>query len=403
MPASDSRKLERTKTPGVYRRGDTYIARWKHRGQSHKRMFRTYAEAREFKRTLHGAGTQPTTRETVADYFEKWIGSYRGRTARGLEETTRAEYRRSFDLHVLPFPIARERLRDVTSRDVADWFTDLERAGVKPPSVRKAKAAISAMLATAAQAGDIGANPAARVRYVPQPPLRLEGGEDLVHVLDAQRAPLALHGLDLLFFELLAQSGCRVGELLGLTWGRVHLGDDPQLLISEQVYRGRRKRLKTAGSERTIPLSPGMAQALTSRKGAADAPVFPSAVGTPMGYSNLYNRVLQPALRACGLDGQGVAFHAFRKACGSVLLLRAGKDPRQVQRWLGHSQLTTTMNVYVHELYDGLGGADELEAAWGHPGATLGPPNVHEQPEVETPETASESGIGEQSETAGSP
>jgi integrase len=38
-----------------------------------------------------------------------------------------------------------------------------------------------------------------------------------------------------LFFELLAQSGCRVGELLGLTWARVHLGDDPHLYIAEQV------------------------------------------------------------------------------------------------------------------------------------------------------------------------
>jgi hypothetical protein len=74
-------------------------------------------------------------------------------------------------------------------------------------------------------------------------------------------------------------------------------------------------------------------------------------------------------------DYHAVAFHAFRKACGSMLLLRAGKDPRQVQQWLGHSQLTTTMNVYVHELDDGLGGADELDAILGghHPGATEHP------------------------------
>jgi len=52
-----------------------------------------------------------------------------------------------------------------------------------------------------------------------------------------------------------------------------------------------------------------------------------------------------------------------------MMLLRAGKDPRQVQRRLGHSQLTTTMNVYVHELDDGLAGGDALdEVLWGHPG-----------------------------------
>jgi hypothetical protein len=40
------------------------------------------------------------------------------------------------------------------------------------------------------------------------------------------------------------------------------------------------------------------------------------------------------------------------------------------QRWLGHSQLMTTMNIYVTDLDDGLGGAEELDGLWGHPGAT---------------------------------
>jgi integrase len=68
-------------------------------------------------------------------------------------------------------------------------------------------------------------------------------------------------------------------------------------------------RLKTEGSERAVPLSPGMARALTDWKDTTDYadpedPVFASVVGTPLGYSNIYNRVLRPALKAAGLDGQ---------------------------------------------------------------------------------------------------
>jgi integrase len=184
-------------------------------------------------------------------------------------------------------------------------------------------------------------NPALGVRFVPtnaQPKrerrtLTVEDVDAILSKLEPQWR---------LFFELLAQSGCRVGEVLGLTWARVHLGDDAHLYIAEQVYKGKRKRLKTEGSERAIPLSPGMARALTEWRdttdyGAQADPVFASVTGTPLGYSNVYNRILQPALKATRLDGQGIAFHAFRKACGSMLLKRAGKDPRQVQRWLGHS------------------------------------------------------------------
>jgi hypothetical protein len=70
--------------------------------------------------------------------------------------------------------------------------------------------------------------------------------------------------------------------------------------------------------------------------------VFASKTGTALNYSNVYHRVLQPALVKAGIavqvgevkvrrrdgteearpvwDYQGVGFHAFRKACGSFLL-----------------------------------------------------------------------------------
>jgi Phage integrase family len=151
----------------------------------------------------------------------------------------------------------------------------------------------------------------------------------------------------------------------------------PHILIEEQVYEGERKRLKTEASQGRVPMSAAMArelQALRPADTAPEAPVFPSRAGTPLRYSNVYRRVLQPALRSCGLADQGVAFHAFRKACGSMLFA-SGKNLKQVQGWLRHSQLTTTLSVYIHELDDGPGDAELWDgiAEWGHPGATGGP------------------------------
>jgi integrase len=147
--------------------------------------------------------------------------------------------------------------------------------------------------------------------------------------------------------------------------------------VVAEIYRGERKRLKTYASAARVPQSPSVGMWLASIRDEADPapadPVFRSERGTPLTYANVYNRVLRPALRdagiavktgtdACGKeiwDYQGVAFHAFRKACG-FLLLAHGKVLEQVQGWLRHSQLTTTMNVYIHQVDDGLGSA----AAW---------------------------------------
>lgn len=191
-----------------------------------------------------------------------------------------------------------------------------------------------------------------------------------------------------LFFELLTHTGLRISEALGLTWGNVDLGDHPCIHVREQVYLGKRKKLKTEASVASIPLSSGMARKLTeSRVSHPDAPVFATKAGTPHSYGNVYNRALRPALRASGIavqradgtwDYQGVSFHAFRKACGSLLLAQAGKDLKQVQGWLRHSSLTTTLDVYIHEVDGGLGSADAFDEILG---ATGGQHTTPEQPQ----------------------
>ena len=108
----------------------------------------------------------------------------------------------------------------------------------------------------------------------------------------------------------MSHTGMRVSELLGLTWVNVHLGDGAHIRVVEQVYQGQRKRLKTEGSERRIPLSPGMAEALTDWKGETDHP----RGGQPCislcgGYATELRKRLQPrfAAGAAAVGYRGVA------------------------------------------------------------------------------------------------
>jgi integrase len=385
-------KLTKTRSPGIYRAHSNdceaeaddrcecppgYIVRWKHLGRSRKRQFRTIALAREFKGKVDAGERADASRETVRAYYGDWIDSYRGRTARGLEDTTRREYRTSFERHVLPL-IGGARLRDLTAKRIRQWMEELESKGRSPNTIRKARVAFSTMLATAVEDDDLAANPATGVRYIPSGAAQQRHAKPKRRELTAEDVGAILAAMPenwRVFFALLTQTGVRIGEMLGLTWTRVELGDDPCIYVTEQVYEGQRKRLKTEASLGRVPLSSSMARELQRLRpdGAApDAPVFASEIGTPLRYHNILRSVLRPALRKCGIatvaerdeDGEptkwdyhGVAFHAFRKACGSILFA-SGKNPRQVQGWLRHSRLTTTMDVYIHDVDDGLGDAD---------------------------------------------
>ena len=70
MAQQDSRKLEQTKTPGIS--GAATLHRpLEAPGPGPQAPLPDLPEAREFKRTLGGAAKQPTTRETLAGYYDR--------------------------------------------------------------------------------------------------------------------------------------------------------------------------------------------------------------------------------------------------------------------------------------------------------------------------------------------
>ena len=244
---------------------------------------------------------------------------------------------------------------------------------MSPRSIKHAKIALGLIFACALEDGAVASYPIQQTRYIPSPEAQRAHAKPEAKRLTATDVLAILKAMPetwRAFFSLLAHSGVRVGELLGLTWANVHLGDDPHLSIVEQVYRGERKGPKW-GSVGKVPLSPGMAawlSELRSEDVGPHVPVFPSKTGTPLTYANVYNRVLRPALVKAGIavhvgevevrrrdgtveqepvwDYQRVAFHAFRHACGSLLVAH-GKQDVQVQGWLRHAKLSTTHDVYL--------------------------------------------------------
>jgi hypothetical protein len=156
-------KLEKTKTPGIYKRGSRYVVVWRHRGAQHKSFHRTLAEAREAKGARQAGDRQPATRKMLDDYAGEWLDSYAGRTSRGFSEQARSDYRRSIETYVIPL-FSGWRLVDVERTDVRRLVKSLEDRGLAPASVVKNIAPLRAMFATALDDGLIRQNPCADLR-----------------------------------------------------------------------------------------------------------------------------------------------------------------------------------------------------------------------------------------------
>lgn len=388
-------RLEKTSSPGIYRRhvkgcsrkgrcACAYVVIWEHRGRQHKETCRTMAEAREAKGRRDSGDRRPTERITFRTYFEQWIKNYAGRTSRGFSETTRIEYRRPIEDHALRAWGATQ-LADVEPTDVRDLFGKMRRAGASTSAIKKLRAPLSAMFATAVEDGVVRSNPVQGVR-IPAAPTA-EPVEEKAKAITRAELGLFLAAVDedwRLFFEFLTQTGLRIGEAIGLRWEHVDLGRRPQIKVREQVYEGERKRLKTSNGRRDLPLSPAMAAALLARRRESfdeKAPVFASAAGTELRPANVYRRVLAPAAITIGkyvtyeVDVEGkdgkierqtrkrstISFHTFRHTCAS-LLFEAGRDVKQVSEWLGHADPGFTLRTYVHLLDNGVGDADFFDA-----------------------------------------
>lgn len=366
-------RMVRTQHPGIYKRGSRYVVVWRHRGQQHKEFFRTLAEAREAKGRRQAGERTPQTRVSFEEYALQWLDTYRGRTSRGLGDLTREDYRRSITNYAIPF-FRRYRLSEVEPPDVRRFIDFLEGRGLKAGSVRKAVAPLRAMFATAFEDGALRSNPTVGVRVSGQVAAEHEDDDRPRALTRAQLTTLldAVPSEWRLFFELLAHTGFRISEAIGLTWADVKFGERPRIELRSQLVRGKRRRLKSRYGRRDIPLSPGMARKLWdhrahSRYRKDNDPVFASTTGTALHASNVRRRVLAPAAADAGVSWAG--FHTFRHTCAS-LLFAGGKNVKQVQEWLGHHDAGFTLRTYVHLMDEGLGDASFLDAAVGNYRAT---------------------------------
>jgi hypothetical protein len=86
-------KMERTRYPGISKRGSRYVVVWRHRRQQHRRS--SGCSPRPARRRASAtASTASRRRAAFDDYAREWVDGYAGPHAGRLLEQSRAAYRR---------------------------------------------------------------------------------------------------------------------------------------------------------------------------------------------------------------------------------------------------------------------------------------------------------------------
>ena len=307
------------------------------------------------------------SRMTVGTYLRQWL---EGRTR--LRPTTRESYERYLQRYFIPL-LGHLELRELRAVDVERAYVEIRKGfgrgvkrkeTIKPATLLRLHSVLKAALNTAVRRKLLPYNPALGVELEPvrRPRVRPLEPEELGRFLDEA----GKHHLGPLF-ELMALTGLRRGEAVGLRWADVDLARD-RLTVRQQVIRQRGglaagpPKTRT-GEDRRVDLDSGTTGVLLAhrlrqdeerrRNGFADPAhdlVFTWPDGT--GYSPDYvSRQFKLLSKRAGVPIKRL--HDLRHGSAS-LQLAAGVPIAVVSQRLGHSTIALTADTYSH-LLEGVG------------------------------------------------
>jgi len=278
--------------------------------------------------------------------FLEMMSAERGSARNSLEA-----YARDLELY-LEFLGSRGVLAiSATTDDVSGFQAENERLGLARATSARRLSAVKQFHGFLHGEGLARANPADIVAgpKAAKPLPRILSEAEMLKLLD--QASARLQGLEskALFraqrlqclLELLAATGLRVSELMGLKLHAV-LVDDGILTIKGK-----------GGRERLVPVS-GRAKAIVAAyvkdlRALSDAEpkwLFPSHGAKGQLTRQHFALELKALAREAGLDAAKVSPHVLRHVFASALLAH-GADLRAVQQMLGHADISTTQ-IYTH-------------------------------------------------------
>jgi len=295
--------------------------------------------------------------------FVDWIGQWMEQKENEVRQNTFEGYQMNVDKHILPFfkPL-KLTLQAVTALHIQQYFSKKLKEGLSANSIKKHNVVLKGALQDAMKKNLIPFNPVDRAtlpaikKFVGKAYSVEQAGRLLGAVDNEQLKPAIILGL---FY------GLRRSEVLGLRWRDIDFEMDT-ISIRNTVVRQKttieHERTKSRASKRTMYIIPETRDYFLELKQRQDKNrtymgkayndndhVCVWDDGNPF-KPHYISRSFVKILEKHNLPR--IRFHELRHTAGS-LLLNKGLSIKQIQEYLGHEQVSTTLDIYGHLSFEG--------------------------------------------------
>ncbi len=329
-------------------------------------------KADEFLNNLSAGLNLDADKILVKDWVDKWLSIF---VAPRVRPRTLEKYTSCLYCYIVP-QLGHKLLMKLTSLELQHHFNTLgktgglQRTGISSATIRNARRYFTSCLDEAIKHGFLLRNPAKDTS-----PPKLQTREHVLLTDDEIKTMLELastfsdgyiNKTMTAILQLTLHTGMRMGEVFGLKWENINFSAGAIFLshtlvrINKQGYT--LQEPKTKLSKRKILLATKDMQMLKNYKQwqeqfIRDAGedytknnyVFSNMCGGAVDFSR-FNKHFRNLLNQAGISDK-FTFHSLRHNHASMLL-KAGVNPKVIQERLGHSNISTTLDIYSHIMPD---------------------------------------------------
>lgn len=308
---------------------------------------------------------------TLSQWFYTWLFTYR---IHDLKPSSFERYEGLYRNYIEASSLGKIKLMDLRTHHIQAYYNSLvSEDGKSPSTIKTINKCLKSCLNQALKEGYVTKNYCTIITL----PKDSESPRDTINVftLEEQQHFMkeCINNKNGMLYILALGTGLRLGEILALRWTDINLKENyiniNKALKSTYIIDNKGNREftvieqppKTKNSIRTVPLNNNLIDLLLEHRKKQmierdsnidiyfdNNLVFSTPQGNYLSESNV-RKSFKRVLKKCNLND--FRFHDLRHTF-ATRLFENGIPPKTVQSLLGHSNISTTLNIYTHVMKD---------------------------------------------------